>query len=351
MRALPVELVPLESGLLIKRGWTEFVVSGDGARSRVEAVLRAAQDELTSEEICARFDEAERPAIAAFVEQLVARRILVPTTEIDSVAPARLDGALETFYWQLGLDPRAVEAQVARVRVAIVGVNAISRELMLALRASGMTQLDVVDFELLRSVRLFDDDGALDPRSWPPAAPAPVPYAAWAAEHADGDDYACVVATSEFGGMHVLRQWNEFCVERGRIYLPVVQHESIGYVGPLVVPGEAACYECLRARENSAMDDPAERRLTEPVALATQSVAAVHPSIPSVLGQIAALELVKFLGRVSTRAVGTLIEVNLLEPSITRRRVLKIPRCAVCSPAKQQPAATPYRHEFMHERQ
>jgi hypothetical protein len=50
---------------------------------------------------------------------------------------------------------------------------------------------------------------------------------------------------------------------------------------------------------------------------------------------MAALELTKFYGGVLpfSRA-GAMIEVNLMAPSLVTRRVLKIPRCTVCSKMK-----------------
>ena len=52
----------------------------------------------------------------------------------------------------------------------------------------------------------------------------------------------------------------------------------------------------------------------------------------SILGDIAAIELSKFYGiRMPLWRVGTLIEVNLVAMRLNARKVLKIPRCSVCS--------------------
>jgi thiazole/oxazole-forming peptide maturase SagC family component len=114
-------------------------------------------------------------------------------------------------------------------------------------------------------------------------------------------------------------------------FLPVVLQDLIGTVGPLVIPGESACLECLRARENAHMDDPEKRRASEYGAFHGQVVNAFHPSMASILGDLAAMELVKFHGQLMrSQLVGHLIEVNLVAPEITVRRVLKLPRCEVC---------------------
>lgn len=59
----------------------------------------------------------------------------------------------------------------------------------------------------------------------------------------------------------------------------------------------------------------------------------------SVLSGVAAFELVKLYGEmVAALNVGTLIEVNLLGTRMTTRKVLRIPRCRVCSSLLEQPS-------------
>ncbi|MFB3146853.1 MAG: hypothetical protein ACE1ZO_06975, partial [Nitrospirales bacterium] len=67
-----------------------------------------------------------------------------------------------------------------------------------------------------------------------------------------------------------------------------------------------------------------------------------HPSMASILGDIAAMEMTKFYSQsMPLWNVGKLIEVNLLATRMTPRKVLKLPRCPVCSPLQTQAAITP----------
>lgn len=59
-----------------------------------------------------------------------------------------------------------------------------------------------------------------------------------------------------------------------------------------------------------------------------------------VLGGIAAVEAVKYW--MSARhfgSVGIMLEIDLLNSSMTRRKVLKIPRCSVCAATGRRSAA------------
>jgi molybdopterin-synthase adenylyltransferase len=352
LRALTVQLVETGDGVLVKRGATEIVVAGTDAKEIVQTIVLATSgDGATREQICDLFAPLDRSAVGAFLEELVTRRILVPS---DTAEPPseRPESELEVFYWQFGFRFRDVMNELRTKRIAVIGVNTISRRLALSLVASGMPgqRLEVVDFLLLRNLRLFDRSGVLRPPLWPSELGPPIPYEDWS-DGLDASTLSCVVATSDFGGMHLLRQWNEFCVEERRVLLPVVLQDFVGYVGPLVVPGETACYECLRGRQNANMQDPEAQRLPERLAFQGQLATAFHPAMASVLGDIAAMELLKFFTAIPVRWAGTLFEVNLLQPAMVGRKVLKLPRCPVCSPLNRLVSFTPHVDEYMHERQ
>jgi bacteriocin biosynthesis cyclodehydratase domain-containing protein len=331
LRAVLVQLVEVPDGVLLKRGCAEMNVEGDGAKEIVELLLgRAAGAPATRDELLDGVPAPAREAVADLVDQLRQRRILIAADESAEDVP---EGPVDVFYWHFGARAADVVDRLASRRIAVIGVNSIGRQLLIALARGGASNVTAVDYPLLRNVSLFDSAGAISADDWPPAI-AVSPFETWWEQEHDGL-LDCVVATSDFGGMQLLRRWNEFCVERGIHFLPVVLQNLIGYVGPLVVPGETACFECLRARQNANLDDPEAQRAAEHAAFEGQSVAAFHPSMGSILGDLAAMELTKFYGGViPTWRVGALVEVNLLQPSITTRSVLRIPRCSVCSPLR-----------------
>ena len=134
------------------------------------------------------------------------------------------------------------------------------------------------------------------PEHWPASLGQPRNHREWF-ELTQGRGLGCLVVTSDFGGQHLLRNWNRHCVRERIPFLPVVLQDLVGRIGPLVVPGEGSCLECLRARENSHIDDPETHRAAEHGAYEGQVVNAFHPSMASVLGDIAAMELLKLYGQ------------------------------------------------------
>jgi ribosomal protein S12 methylthiotransferase accessory factor len=108
-------------------------------------------------------------------------------------------------------------------------------------------------------------------------------------------------------------------------------------VGPLVIPGETACWNCCRLRLLANADDPQ-------AAFALQGALLRGPSVPrpgtalapmaSLVGQLLALETLKLLsGYTASRLPGRLLIQNLVTLETTFHRVVPMPWCAVCGGA------------------
>jgi molybdopterin-synthase adenylyltransferase len=351
LRALPVQLIEVDGGVVLKRGCLEIKIGGEGATRAVQLVLAAtAHKGVTREEIYELFPPPRRPAVRHLLEQLVSRRILVPSDGMDPAIESR-ESSLEVFYWHFGEPAAQVSARLDDRQIVIFGVNGISRQLDASLSASGLRNFRVVDEPRLRNLRLFDDAGQLLAEGWPLFSKPPLALEEWVKE-TDLQSLDCLVATSDFGDQQSMREWNKFCVEHHCQFLPVVLQNLIGYVGPLVIPGETACFECLRLRQNAHLEAHQTQRAVEDVAFEGQAVIGFHPSMASILGDIAAFELTKFYSGVLPQwHVGTLIEVNLLAPRLAARKVLKIPRCMVCSPLNTRSSNTAQKTAFTPARQ
>ena len=348
LRALPVQLIETSDGVILKRGCVEIKIAGESAAEAIQIVLNAAGDGgATEEEICQIFAAPDRATVANLIKQLVSRRILVPADMLSDADLETSESSIEVFYWHFGIQPHQAKKHLRGQRMAIMGVNCISRQLASSLAATAVENVEVVDYPLLRNLRMFDEDNKLAVNQWPDHLKPHLDYETWLNDLRP-ETLGCVVATSDFGGQQLMREWNSFCLEHKCTFLPVVLQDFIGYVGPLIVPGETACYECLRARQNSNMKDPAAQRAAEYVAFEGQEVTGFHPSMASVLGGIAAIELMKFYttGPPLWRA-GALIEVNLLATQLSVRKVLKMPRCRACSALNTQASTSLVKNYFL----
>ena len=338
LKALAVHVIDAEDGAIVKRGCTELKIGGPGAAEIVRKVLAATSiGGATSAEICGLFAPSAAPLVRQLIEQLLVRNFLAPVDEAESEA-GEPEGPLDIFYWHFDAKAAQVAERLNRQSLAILGVNCVSRQLAVSLTASGVENVRVWDHPRLRNPRFFDKAGRLNADQWSASLPSP---REWTNE-IDTDSLGCLIASSDFGGWETLHEWNRFCVQYHKHFLPVVLQDMVGYVGPLVIPGETACLECVRMRRNSHAEDHEARGLIEESAFEGQGAIGFHPSMASILGDIAALELTKFYsGVLPSPKVGTLIEVNLLATGLTSRKVLKVPRCPVCSPLLARSSVSP----------
>ncbi|HXT68719.1 MAG TPA: TOMM precursor leader peptide-binding protein [Vicinamibacterales bacterium] len=344
--AFPFQMIVHDGSVILKRGALETRIEGARAVEVLQSLVdRIGTNGIPRKDLTEGFAAVDRPDIDALIDQLLERRLLYLASEKLAAVPES-ESPLDVFYWNIDQTASEVTTRLSERRIIVLGVNEISRQMLLTLEAAGCASVGIVDYPLLRNLTFFDGDGSLNRDRW--SSRDPLSFDDWSSD-LDPGSLDCLVATSDFGGLHWMRQWNEVCVPNRIHFLPVVLQNLIGYVGPIVVPGETACFECLRARQNAHMVDAGLRRAPELVAFEGQFTAGFHPAMTAALGSIAAMELTKLYGgmKVPTRRVGMLIEVNLLVPSLTARKVLKIPRCPICSPGRNQPAATASMSTFL----
>ncbi len=347
LRLHRLQMIDTADGLLLKRGRIVVEVQGAELAELAQTLLSLlAAGGLTRRQACEAFPARLRSGVENLIDALSSRRLLVDADE-SSTSAQECEAPLDVFYWHFDKRVDDVRRNFRKARLTVLGVNCVSRQLVSALLQSGVESVEVVDFPLLANVRLYGDANQVLEAEWPAKLSRPRPYRDWFAE-TKAREMDCLVATSDFGGQHLLRAWNSHCVQERIQFLPVVLQDLIGTIGPLVVPGESACLECLRARENANMGDAQPRRAVEYAAFEGQIVNAFHPSMASALGDIAAMELLKLYGQfMRTRLVGRLIEVNLVVPEMKERRVLKLPRCAVCGPGVHRSPLSDDKATFM----
>jgi bacteriocin biosynthesis cyclodehydratase domain-containing protein len=84
-------------------------------------------------------------------------------------------------------------------------------------------------------------------------------------------------------------------------------------------------------RQNAHLHDAEFEREKEEHLERGQSIVAIHPSMISVVAETTVFELCHFFGGLPDPRPGRLIRIDMLRGMTEHKRVLKIPRCPVCS--------------------
>ena len=329
-RLLGLQAVPHDEGVIIRRGNTRLVVRGEKAGELLDLLVARSAEAggIGLEDLKAETDPSRHEVLADLIRQLSTARLLVPSEEGRRVLGERRE---DVFYWNHGTTLAATTANIERVDIVVFGVNHVALPLLGNLRSCGFRSLTLVDHPALRNLDFFTDRQELRPEIAAAMSVKPRQFEEWQQR---GESPDCQIVCSDFGGLALMRDWNRACVAARVLFYPIVLQDEVAYLGPLVVPGEGPCFECLWSRQNANLSSPDLERASETHAFFGQTVSGYLQPMARVAADIAAIELLKFFGRtLPGGGPGRLIEADLMAPTLRIRNVLKVPRCPVCSPA------------------
>ena len=136
-----------------------------------------------------------------------------------------------------------------------------------------------------------------------------------------------------------LAEMNAACLAAGIAWLPLGAYDgAVAHVGPLMIPGETACFECLL------------RRLAANVEYSDvyRDVVADAPSAPTPPGlrgwgnSVASLVLLRWITTRDPRIPGRLFSLEVDELRIEQAKVYRVPRCRACGAPDYVGAAAPW---------
>jgi bacteriocin biosynthesis cyclodehydratase domain-containing protein len=285
--------------LVLEHGRAVVVLEGGAVRTLLPALLPLLDGSRTLDELAAGLGPAVRPAIAQALDLLAAHGLLV-----EGPGVAGRPGAVRAVAALSGLAPSVVAGRLEEAVVGVVG-------------SAGSGEL---------AARLLQADGVGEVRrlSW-----------------AEGGVDLALVCPSP-GEVVRVAEWNRDALERELPWLLLRPYDGVVVtVGPLVLPGESSCYECLQLRLGSHLDyrSDLERIEAAPVAAGQSS------SLEACSAGLAAHLALSWLGARDVRVPGVLFAFETLpEISLTPHHVLRVPRCGACSAAERAAAPLPW-HE------
>ena len=327
-----VQIIPVAANqVVLKKGITELSIQGAHVEKLIETVFQMLDGTLTGEQIIASFPEQFQSEVKSLLTLLQRHRLIDNADNFPQ-------NDLETFFWNFDKDFTRIANTLKEAYVLIAGVGLISQTLAQGLLDSGIGSVTVVDDPALRNLDFFADSRLKDEWRLPLAAYADKGKLLFLDKLPEGvllKNYACLAVTSDFGDAAAIDHYNQLAHQLEFPMLPVVFSDLVGTVGPLIVPNETPCWECVHLRREST-DNHADvnKHLRTWVSEHPQQQH-LFPSLSPmarILGNIAAIEVVKFIGRFRpTFNVGKLLTVNLIGTEIKERKVLRVPRCPVCS--------------------
>ncbi len=341
---LPIQVIEQDDGIILKRGLEQMLIPDKNALLIIRVIQKALlQQPRSADDLLTLFTGPIRPLISNLIDHLIKKRFLLMQSDGMERGNIIEESAQDIFYWHFNLHQQQIASILNEKCWVFVGINQLTQELLQVMLNEGLDNYCIVDDPMLRNIDNFDANHQLTSEFWQKLSNKIISEdEVFAGDAVQIFNFGFVVAASEFGSFYLLERWNQFAVESGLSFYPVLLQNMVGYAGPLVIPHETACFACLKARQNSQNSSFEERRQTEKYAFAGQKVVAYHQSMLKVLAAVAQFDLIKFKSNIQWE-VGTLCEMDLLGGSMTRRKLLKAPRCPICSGLHDVPLVNVYK--------
>ena len=297
--------------LLLEHGGTVVVLEGAALKRLVPALLPLLDGTRALEEIVAQLGAPARPAVEHALTLLAGRGLLTEGPPLDelpepfaasaeSLAATRRDAA----------SPHTVRRRLREARVAVAGTPRLIATLARELLRAGVGRVDHVDWEATRLDATHD----------------------------------VAVAAAGPAELAELGDWDRRRNDDGVPWLALPPFDGrLAPIGPLVVPGETACLACYRLRRAATSDCREELRALEH----TPSSARATTALESLVAGVAALALLRYLAGLDPTLPGSFYALDAGVPlSLSRHRVLRVPRCPACSEVDALAAPLPWFKEI-----
>ena len=287
--------------LLLEHAQVVVVLEGAAVSTLLPKLLPLLDGTRTLDDLVARLGPAARPAVEGALETLAEHGLIVdgpPASE--AVRPTA--HALAAAH---GVSPATVEERLRTATVGVVGSGTAAADIARLLRIAGVAEVER--------------------RRWTGTAAADLVVAAPAPDELDR-----------------LGTWNELALRLSLRWLPVRPFDGrLAAVGPIVVPGESACFECvvLRRATNLAYGTDVHDLDAAP------SAATADPGLELWAVAVAAHLVLRWLGGGDRTVAGVMFGIEARPaPSVTEHPVLRVPRCPACSHAHRRAPRMPW-HE------
>jgi bacteriocin biosynthesis cyclodehydratase domain-containing protein len=298
----------VEDALVLEHGHAAVVFAGAAARRLLPALLPLLDGTRTVAAIVAELGAAAEPAILNALRLLQRRGLLLEGDGAGASGDVAPDGGCDAAALFLAATGRGVTVATVRhalagADVAVVGASPVAGTIADLLRRSGAEQTAQAGWDV-------------------GSGGAPFVVAVPAAHEVDR-----------------LAAWNRSAVASGTPWLQVLPFDGrFAAAGPLYVPGESCCYECYRSRRAAASGYGAELRALDEVPTRAGST----PAFDAVVAGVAAGLALRWLAHRDHYLPGVFHACETGGTMLTQHRVYRVPRCPICSGARDAAPPLPW---------
>ncbi|MBA3246427.1 MAG: TOMM precursor leader peptide-binding protein [Actinobacteria bacterium] len=289
-------LATTEDALLLEHSGTVVRFAGAAARTLLPRLLPLLDGNRTTDELIAIVGRPVAPAVERALELLTEKRLLV-----EGSADLR-SADLEALAEYSSSSVSDLRGRLDTAEVAVIGDYVLTEPLARLLRAAGVGFVTQ------------DSTGSPD----------------------------LTVVLSNPADPAMLGAWNRRALDDGLVWLAAGDFDgAIATIGPLVIPYETACHECLLLRRGSTSGCAAELAALRSVRPACLIPAPVESLVLAATAHLA----IRWIALRDPALAGTVVTVETAASlEVRSHTLLRVPRCPACSPTCTTSSPLPW-HE------
>ncbi|HEY0157551.1 MAG TPA: TOMM precursor leader peptide-binding protein [Thermoanaerobaculia bacterium] len=340
------------SGVLLRSDLGTFQLQGEDVRLFVTSIVPLLDGTRDAAAVAAALPGYSAESVTNFLTLLQYKGLVEPVPESDR----RL--AEERFFQKWGLGEGAALSRLADARVAVAGLEPWGANAAIELGVAGIRHLQLLDNATVSAddilgVRAFtaDDRGRLRRdavrdaivRLADDAEVTAGPIAIGEGERFTLDgSFELIVIGLDRDDVYLLRRIAAYAHEQRVRTIHGHLDGFEAWIGPAVVPGDTACWNCFRLRRLGAADhvqSALELDASLSAAPGASRARAFLAPMAGLAGQALAMHAIKLLVPYSdSRLPGRFLVQNLVTGDSALHKVLRMPWCDVCGGAAgQQP--------------
>lgn len=340
-----ISIIQTDAGVVLRSDLASFRLRGSDAQVFITAIVPLLDGSRDRDAIADALAGYSRRSVLALLDRLTKDGILEP----DTTCEERWRGQDEFFSkWAR---PEESTERLSRARILIAGLEPWGATAAVELAASRIGTLRLLDDGRvgqndLLSMRLWSGRHLERPRGeavaevlaevspWCHVTPSPLMLTESGQLALEDTGWDLVIGTGTRDQLQLFQSLARFAHAHA---IPSV----FGYIdgleavlGPAVLPGRTACWNCARLRQLATSDNPRIAHALQASLLTEHHQAGLHTYLAPMgplVGHLIALEALKLVSRYTpSHLVGRILVQNLVTLESTSHVVIRMPWCEVC---------------------
>lgn len=252
------------------------------------------------------------------------------------------------YYDLVGYDAIKVQSKLSQSRIGLLGMGGIGNWVASGLIGAGFESMTLIDFDqiemsnLTRQILFTEHDigrrkidaaaerlRQMNTDTAVEAVYCEITNLASVDAAIPSDLDLLVVSADSPSNIHALV--DQVCYQKKIPYIRAGYRNSRGSVGPLIVHGQSACYECFKSQERERLERESAAITQIKATFSRHYQAPSFGAMNAVVGSLAVAEIMKFVGGFgSCQTLSTEININLINLEMSLQVYEKDSDCRRC---------------------